>query len=101
MDMGQALFWCCYNANVDHCVFLNNTAAWMFYIEREGYTLTITDSCIQSNSKTGQGALKLIIESTPHFDSENCFIGSKVMSAKGSYFCALAESSIALFTKKH
>ncbi|EAY06063.1 hypothetical protein TVAG_244950 [Trichomonas vaginalis G3] len=99
-DDDQVLFLCRFNTTVDHCVFLNNTAKYMFWIFFEDCTLTITDSCIQSNSKTGSGTLKLIIENISQFDSFDCFKEPKLMTVKVSRFCSFAEFSNVLFTKK-
>ena len=99
-DDDQVLFLCRFNTTVDHCVFLNNTAKYMFWIFFEDCTLTITDSCIQSNSKTGSGTLKLIIENISQFDSFDCFKEPKLMTVKVSNFCSFAEFSNVLFTKK-
>ncbi|EAX96824.1 hypothetical protein TVAG_107110 [Trichomonas vaginalis G3] len=85
-NSNQVLFFCNYNTNVDHCVFLNNTAAYMFDISYKGYTLTITDSCIQSKSTTSTGGIVTFQRTNqinydfyqiPSFYTEFCFMTPK------------------------
>ena len=69
--------------------------------------MTISDSFVDSNSTSGLGTVKFERDhlnsetiSIALLDAENCFIEPKVMTAKVSYFCALTETSPALFVKK-
>ncbi|EAX90741.1 hypothetical protein TVAG_092140 [Trichomonas vaginalis G3] len=100
-DSDQILFICWHNTTVDHCVILNNIAVYMFQIARDNCALAITDSCIQSNSKSGEGTVTFERVKYSIFDSKNCFIKSKVLTAKVSCFWAFAEFSIALYAKRH
>ncbi|EAY15304.1 hypothetical protein TVAG_394480 [Trichomonas vaginalis G3] len=100
-DSNQVLFSCQYNTNVDHCVFLNNTAAYMFWIYWEGYTLTITDSYVQSKSKTSTGGIVTFknensnsdLNEFPNFYTINCFIESKQITVLLPYLSRFAEKS--------
>ncbi|EAX96815.1 hypothetical protein TVAG_107020 [Trichomonas vaginalis G3] len=84
-----SLFYCWHNTNVDHCVFLNNTAANMFRILREDCTLTITDSYVQSKSTASIGSGTVTfkkekrnsdLNQLSHFYTENCFIEQNQIS---------------------
>ncbi|EAX91771.1 hypothetical protein TVAG_317600 [Trichomonas vaginalis G3] len=106
-DSEQYIFGCSCNTTVEQCVFLNNTAVYMFYIESEGFTLTITDSFVESKSTTGPGIVKFERDridpetiSISHLDIANCLIGLKVTISKVSYFFAIAVNSILLLVKK-
>ncbi|EAY08621.1 hypothetical protein TVAG_239810 [Trichomonas vaginalis G3] len=102
-DNSQVLFWCNLNTTVDHCVFLNNTAAYMFYISK-GYTLTITDSYVKSNSKSGLGTVTFKNEKSnsdlnelSHFYTENCFIEQNQITFILPYLSKFAETSSNVF----
>ncbi|EAY22914.1 hypothetical protein TVAG_076610 [Trichomonas vaginalis G3] len=87
-DNNQVLFSCGYATNVDHCIFLNNTAKYMFYIS-SGYTLTISCSNVESKSTTG-GTVTFF-----HLNTENCPTGIKDISNKLSYLSKIAKTSAA------
>ncbi|EAX99285.1 hypothetical protein TVAG_113010 [Trichomonas vaginalis G3] len=55
-DNEQVLFNCNSKTNVDHCIFLNNTAKYMFKQSSKSI-LTISDSYAEPNSKTGSGTV--------------------------------------------
>ncbi|EAY01072.1 hypothetical protein TVAG_481420 [Trichomonas vaginalis G3] len=87
-NSNQVLFSCKYNTNIDHCVFFKNTAKWMFYIEYSDYKLTITDSCIETQSTTGIGTITFT-----NITKENCIIDAKAFTFKISYFLNFTEAS--------
>ena len=98
----QVLFFCNCNTNVDHCVFLNNTAKYMFTIYYSGCTLTITDSYVEikSTTSTGPGTVTFTKENSnsdlnqlSHFYPEFCFIEPKQMTFILPYISKFAETS--------
>ncbi|EAY12006.1 hypothetical protein TVAG_271890 [Trichomonas vaginalis G3] len=93
-DYGQMLFTCWYTTNVDQCVFLNNTAVYMFHQDKEDYTLTISDSYIEVNTTTGSGNVTFNnlkenydFNVFSHIYKEKCYIEKeKTINNKISYF---------------
>ncbi|EAX99284.1 hypothetical protein TVAG_113000 [Trichomonas vaginalis G3] len=108
-DKEQVLFTCQCTTNVDHCIFLNNIAKYMFEQYRVSYTLTISESYVESNSTTGPGPIKFnaLKENNDfnnnfiHFYTENCFIDPKEVSLKLPYLSEFAKTASAgLFPTK-
>ena len=85
-DNNQVLFNCQYKTYVDHCIFRNNTAKYMFRQEHQGYTLTISDSYVESNSATGVIVTFTNLKENydfnhfSHFYKDNCLVDQKVIS---------------------
>ena len=107
-DNDQVLFYCCFAVNVDHCIFRNNIAKYMFKQEYEGYPLTISDSYVDNNSTAGSGNV-IFINETRNYDFNNfsyfnmkfCSNAPKGMSIKLSYLSKFAKTaSASLFSSK-
>ena len=104
----QYLFYSSYNTNIDHSIFLCNIAKYMFYPLFEDYTLTISDSYIESQSKTGPGIVTFVnlkqdfdFNTISHIFIEKCIIEQKEISVKLSYLSKLAKNaSPALFSSR-
>ena len=82
-EINQVLFSCSYLTNVDHCIFLNNSAKYMFQQNKEGSNLVIFDSYVELNSATlGTVLITHLNENSDfntfsHFYTKNCFIDPK------------------------
>ena len=97
----QILFCCKYIVDVDHSIFLNNIAPFMFYQETYMAGLTISDSYVDNNSTSSGGYVAFTdlkqnydFNYFVHFYTENCFIDLKEISIKSKlvYLSKLAKS---------
>ena len=109
-DNNQVLFSCWYTTNVDHCVFLRNTAKDMFQQYYYSSTLTISESYVDPQSVTSTVGsvtftdLKQNYNLNPisNFYTENCFIDKNIISNNISYLSkfSTAASSVLFSSKK-
>ncbi|EAY18483.1 hypothetical protein TVAG_083360 [Trichomonas vaginalis G3] len=91
-DNNQVLFVSTYTTNVDHCIFLNNTAKYMFHNDVKNYKLTISDSYVDSQSVTSTGGSVTFTNLTNNYDfynfynfyTENCFAARKSKFSGGT-----------------
>ncbi|EAX99263.1 hypothetical protein TVAG_112790 [Trichomonas vaginalis G3] len=81
-DNEQVLFYILCTTNVDHCIFLNNIAKYMFQKYAEDSTLTISESYVESNSTKGSESVIFnnlrdnydFNNNFSHFHTENCYL---------------------------
>lgn len=107
-DNEQVLFYCWNSVYIDHCIFLNNSAKYMFQQYYTAAVLTISDSYIDSNSTTGSGTVKFEnLKRNYDFDSFSnlykgeCLVDSKIASYRLILICKFAKcSTLQLFSWK-
>ena len=103
-DDNQVLFYCKFTTNVDHCIFLNNTAKYMFYEYSKGYTLTISNSYVDDKSirevedEFEGGSVSFTNEKENYdlayisnFNGEDCYVNPKDITDKIPYLFKFAK----------
>ncbi|EAY17892.1 hypothetical protein TVAG_011180 [Trichomonas vaginalis G3] len=107
-DNHQVLFYSCYTTNVDHCIFLNNTAQYMFGQYFEVDILTISESYVESNSTTGFGTVTFKnLKDTYDFNTftdffkGKCMIDPNLISTNLSFSSKISKTTtVGLFSSK-
>ena len=85
----EVLFFCNHAININHCIFLNNIAKYMFWQYSEDYYIIISNSYVDKNSTSGEGIVTFTdltnsynINAFADFHIKKCYTYPKKISIK-------------------
>ncbi|EAY02837.1 hypothetical protein TVAG_293050 [Trichomonas vaginalis G3] len=97
VDNNQVLFWCWYRTNVDHSIFRNNTAVYIFEHAGGSDTLTISSSYAEAMPTLGSVEFadkkdNFDFNNFSHFDLRKCPTNPKKISKELSNLTKMAKT---------